>query len=137
MNKYSQALINSASKLDAVTEGHGEITKLAAAIIEEQSKTATVALLTVISKTINDPMYKTPVLQVARLVHRSLVELYGHVTIQDMCQITEEEEDPRTLEELLEELNALVGLETVKTAVQDLIVYQKVQMLRKENDLHS
>ena len=137
MNKYSQALINSASKLDAVTEGHGEITKLAAAIIEEQSKTATVALLTVISKTINDPMYKTPVLQVARLVHRSLVEFYGHVTIQDMCQITEEEEDPRTLEELLEELNALVGLETVKTAVQDLIVYQKVQMLRKENDLHS
>lgn len=137
MNKYSQALINSASKLDAVTEGHGEITKLAAAIIEEQSKTATVALLTVISKTINDPMYKTPVLQVARLVHRSLVEFYGHVTIQDICQITEEEEDPRTLEELLEELNALVGLETVKTAVQDLIVYQKVQMLRKENDLHS
>ncbi|HEY9581924.1 MAG TPA: AAA family ATPase [Savagea sp.] len=137
MNKYSQALINSASKLDAVTEGHGEITKLAAAIIEEQSKTATVALLTVISKTINDPMYKTPVLQVARLVHRSLVDFYGHVTIQDICQITEEEEDPRTLEELLEELNALVGLETVKTAVQDLIVYQKVQMLRKENDLHS
>lgn len=137
MNKYSQALINSASKLDAVTEGHGEITKLAAAIIEEQSKTATVALLTVISKTINDPMYKTPVLQVARLVHRSLVEFYGHVTIQDICQITEEEEDPRTLEELLEELNALVGLEKVKTAVQDLIVYQKVQMLRKENDLHS
>ena len=137
MNKYSQALMSSASKLDAVTEGHGEITKLAATIIEEQSKTATVALLTAISKTINDPKYKTPVRQVARLVHTSLINFYGYTTIQEMCQIHEEEEDPRTLEELLEELHALVGLETVKTAVQDLIVYQKVQMLRKENDLHS
>lgn len=137
MNKYSQALMSSASKLDAVTEGHGEITKLAATIIEEQSKTATVALLTAISKTINDPKYKTPVRQVARLVHTSLINFYGYTTIQEMCQIPEEEEDPRTLEELLEELHALVGLETVKTAVQDLIVYQKVQMLRKENDLHS
>mgnify|MGYP002662176687 FL=1 len=41
------------------------------------------------------------------------------------------------MEELLDELNALVGLETVKAKVNDLIAYQKVQKLRRENNLHS
>lgn len=45
-------------------------------------------------------------------------------------------EDTRTLKDLLDELNALVGLDTVKAKVNDLIVYQKVQKLRRENNLH-
>ena len=36
----------------------------------------------------------------------------------------------------MDELNALIGLETVKDKVNDLIVYQKVQKLRRENNLH-
>ena len=42
------------------------------------------------------------------------------------------DEDKRTLQELLDELDALIGLEKVKSKVQDLIVYQKVQKLRRE-----
>lgn len=38
---------------------------------------------------------------------------------------------------ILEELNSLVGLESVKLKVNDLIAYQKVQKLRRENNLHS
>lgn len=45
MDKYGQALVNNASKLDAVTDACGEITKLATAIVEEHSKSATIALL--------------------------------------------------------------------------------------------
>lgn len=41
------------------------------------------------------------------------------------------------MQELLDELNNLVGLEKVKAKVNDLIVYQKVQKLRRENDLYS
>lgn len=58
--------------------------------------------------------------------------------MQSICKLdTEIAEDTRTLQELLDELNALVGLETVKAKVNDLIVYQKVQKLRRENNLHS
>lgn len=45
MDKYSQALINNASKLDAVTDACGKITKLATVIVEENSKAATITLL--------------------------------------------------------------------------------------------
>ena len=49
MDKYGQALVNNASKLDTVTDACGEITKLAIVIVEDSSKVATIALLRKIS----------------------------------------------------------------------------------------
>ena len=138
MDKYKSALINSASKLDAITDSCGVITKLAASIIEEDSKTATVSLLKKISEVVDNQNYKIEIKRVAHLVNSNLIEYYGYTTLQTICKRdTEKPEDTRTLEELLDELNALVGLETVKAKVNDLIAYQKVQKLRRENNLHS
>ena len=61
MDKYGQALLNNASKLDAVTDACGEITKLATAIVDEHSKSATIALLKRISESIDDPKHKIEV----------------------------------------------------------------------------
>ena len=138
MDKYKSALINSASKLDAITDSCGVITKLAASIIEDNSKTATVSLLKKISEVVDNQNYKIEIKRVAHLVNSNLIEYYGYTTLQNICKPdTEKPEDTRTLEELLDELNALVGLETVKAKVNDLIAYQKVQKLRRENNLHS
>lgn len=138
MDKYKNALINSASKLDAITDSCGEITKLAASIIEDNSKTATVSLLKKISEVVDNQNYKIEIKRVAHLVNANLIEYYGYTALQNMCKPdTETPEDTRTLEELLDELNALVGLETVKAKVNDLIAHQKVQKLRRENNLHS
>lgn len=138
MDKYSQALINNASKLDAATDACGEITKLATEIVEKQSKAATIALLKRISEAVDNQKYKTEVKHIARIVKTSLIEFYGYLTIQDICKPTKDvEEDTRTLQDLLDELNALVGLEKVKNKVRDLIVYQKVQKMRREKNLHS
>lgn len=138
MNKYSQALINNASKLDAMTDACGEITRLATVVVEGQSKPATISLLRKISETIDNSKYKIEVKRVAEVVKSSLIEFYGYSTIQGICKpVSNLQEDTRTLQELLDELNALVGLEKVKNKVQDLIVYQKVQKLRRENNLHS
>ena len=138
MDKYKSALINSASKLDAITDSCGVITKLAASIIEEDSKTATVSLLKKISEVVDNQNYKIEIKRVAHLVNSNLIEYYGYTTLQNICKPdTEKPEDTRTLEELLDELNALVGLETVKDKVNDLIAYQKVQKLRRESNLYS
>lgn len=138
MNKYKNALINNASKLDAITDSSGEITKLASVIIEDNSRVATVVLLKKISAVADNHKYKTEVKRVAQLVNSNLIEYYGYTTLKSICKPeTETVEDTRTLQELLDELNSLVGLETVKSKVNDLIVYQKVQKLRKENNLHS
>lgn len=61
MDKYGQELINNASKLDAVIDACGEITKLATVIVESNSKSATIALLRKISDTIDNHKYKIDV----------------------------------------------------------------------------
>lgn len=138
MDKYGQALINNASKLDAVTDACGEITKLATVIVEDNSRSATIALLRKLSETVDNPKYKIEAKKAAQNVNASLIEFYGYSTIQGICKPTEElDEDTRTLQDLLDELNALVGLEKVKNKVQDLIIYQKVQKMRREKNLHS
>ena len=138
MDKYGQALINNASKLDAVTDACGEITKLATVIVEEHSKAATISLLKRISESVDNPKYKLDVKRATQVVNSSLIEFYGYATIQSMCKpATDVDNDTRSLQDLLNELNALVGLEKVKNKVQDLIVYQKVQKMRREKNLHS
>lgn len=138
MDKYGQVLINNASKLDTITDACGEITKLATVIVEEHSKVATIALLKKISEVADNPKYKIEVKRAAQIVNCSLIEFYGYFTIQSICKPTiNVDNDTRTLQDLLDELNALVGLEKVKNKVQDLIVYQKVQKMRQEKNLHS
>ena len=138
MDKYGQTLINNASKLDAVTDACGEITKLATVIVEDNSKAATIALLKKISEAVDNPKQKIEAKKAAQVVNSSLIEFYGYSTIQGICKPTEEPDgDTRTLQDLLDELDALVGLEKVKSKVQDLIVYQKVRKMRREKNLHS
>lgn len=67
-----------------------------------------------------------------------MIEYYGYTTLQNICKSGADiTEDKRTPSELLEELNALVGSETVKEKVRDLIAYHKIQKLRRENNLYS
>lgn len=138
MDKHGQGLINNASKLDAVTNACGEVTRLAVAIVDEHSKSATVALLQRISDAVDNPKCKTEAKRAAQLVNSSLIEFYGYFTLQGICKpAANVDEDKRTLQDLLDELNALIGLEKVKGKVQDLIVYQKVQKLRREKNLYA
>lgn len=138
MDKYKNSLINNASKLDAITDSCGEITKLAASIIENNSTIATVSLLKIISEVLDNKNYKIEIKRVAQLVNSSLIQYFGYTTLQNICKSDDKiSEDKRSLVELLDELNALVGLQTVKAKVYDLIAYQKVQQLRRENNLHS
>lgn len=51
--------------------------------------------------------------------------------------VPSDSEEEKSLEELLGELNALIGLEKVKAKVSDLIAYQRVQKLRESAGLHS
>lgn len=138
MDKYKNSLINNASKLDAVTDSCGEITKLATTITEEYNRYATVSLLKKISEVLDNPNYKIEIKRVAQLLNSSLIEYYGYETLQSICKPDiEVVEDTRSLQELLDELNNLVGLDSVKAKVNDLIAYQKVQKLRRENNLHT
>lgn len=138
MDKYKNNFINNTSKLDAVTNSCGTITRLATTITEENNKDATITLLKKISEIIDSCTYSVEVKRVAQLVHTNLIEYYGYSALQNICKLdVDVSSDTRTLQELIDELNSLVGLETVKQKVSDLIAYQKVQKLRQENKLIS
>ena len=141
MEKYIKALSNTASTLDALTTAGGEITKLASEITENNDdEKPTIALLKQIASIADSSLYSKEIKQVAATLKNCIISYYGYGKLLDICNKEKkdiEDEDKCSLAELLEELNTFVGLEIVKERVNDLITYQKIQKLRRENSLYS
>lgn len=136
MNKYKEELISNASKLDAITNYNGEITKQAMAVIEKRDKLATIKLIQYLVAVTESATREVKLL--GSIVHDKLITFLGYAALEDITnKVKEDVDDSRTLQDLLDELHALVGLEAVKRKVQDLIMYQKVQQLRQEYHLQT
>ena len=136
---FKNELLDFASKLDAVTNGHGEIVKAATAVVEEQNYTATVYLVRITSKLIDSVNIKKEIKQLAVALKDSLLRFYGYLHIMEINSSSSpcDSDDEKSLTELLNDLDNLIGLEDVKTKVKDLISYQKVQHLRSQQGLKS
>ena len=137
MSKYKENFFNYASKLDAVTNSNGKITKYGMSIVEENDKQATILLLRKIFKIIDSKEFSKEIKEIANFLKKSLVEYYGYLEIKRICNSDEVVEDTRSLTDLLEELNNLIGLKNVKSKVNDLIIYQKVQKMREKEGLNA
>lgn len=138
MDKYSKSVLDCASKLDAMTKSCGDITKLANGVVKEDSTDDTIALIKTLANIAESTENSTESKKMAALLKDSLVRYYGHIRILEICNQQDDilEED-KSLEELMDELNNLVGLKQVKEKVNDLIIYQKVQKLRRDNNLNT
>ncbi|MET4653928.1 stage V sporulation protein K [Exiguobacterium sp. PvP048] len=135
-NKYANDFLDLSSKLDALINEHGEITRHALSIVDHLDYQSTIILL----KKMNDISNSNNNLDVKLLVKTlkdSLIKFYGYNTVLNICNKEIMVEDNRTLSELLIELHNLVGLESVKSKVDDLIAYQKIQRMRHEKGLIS
>lgn len=141
MEKYIKVLNNIASTLDALTFSGGEITQVANEIIDESNgEKSTIVLLKKINAIVDSEDYTKEAKQVASALRKSIIEYYGYKKLLEICNKEKQKRDAEekyTLDELLNELNKLVGLNNVKRKVNDLIAYQKVQKLRRANNLHS
>lgn len=134
LNKYEQNLLQNCSRLDAVTNSNGEIINSAQDVIGND-----IEALKLLCKFIERAAdLKNPqITKIAIAAKDSLISLYGYHHLTQILSNNKTEEDHYTFEELMLQLNQLVGLSTVKSQVRDLIAYQKVQLLRKEKGLHS
>ena len=135
-NIFKSELLDYASKLDAVTNSCGEISKAATAVVDEQESTSTLYLVNLTSQIIKSAEYGKEVKRLASVFKDSIMKYYGYIHIMESAVQTDSD-DPRDLTELLNELNGLVGLNDVKSAVNDLIAYQKVKHLREQQGLYS
>jgi SpoVK/Ycf46/Vps4 family AAA+-type ATPase len=140
-DKYKTNFMDIASKLDAMTESCGKITNLARNIVDNIDNSIAIrSLAQQISDITLNNKYEKEIKQFANALKNSLIEYCGYRFIKSACEtnnIDETEEDFRTLEELLAELDTLIGLENVKQKVNDLITYQEIQKKRREMGLFS
>ena len=136
MNRYEQELLNNCSNLDAVTNAGGKITNCAQAIIDNK-KEASKRLCRFIEKSVE--LKNSQITSIAIATKDSLIKFYGYSEVVNICSSKENDnkDDSITLDELMSQLNQLVGLASVKSKVNDLIAFQKVQLLRKEKGMHS
>lgn len=133
---YKKEFLDYASKIDALTNSYCEVSKIATNITEETSDKSIFFLCKKISE-LNKEFSKTiEEKSIIRQFYTSFVEYIGHRKIELVCSKEPDTmEDNRTLEQLLEELNELVGLTNVKSKVQNLIAYQHVRKMREEHNL--
>lgn len=136
MNRYEQELLSNCSNLDAVTNAGGKITSCAQAIIDNK-KEASKRLCRFIEK--STELKNPQITSIAIATKDSLIKFYGYSEVVNICSTKENdnEDDSITLDELMSQLNQLVGLASVKSKVNDLIAFQKVQLLRKGKGMHS
>lgn len=141
MEKFIKALNNAASTLDALVTAGGKITKYANKITNENDQEkSTIILLKQINIIVDSKEYVDEIKQVALALKNNIIAYFGYKSLLTICnkeKQSQELQDKRTLQELLNELNMLIGLNRVKEKVNDLIVYQKIQKLRAENNLYS
>lgn len=137
-NVFKAEILDYASKLDAVTNSCGEIVKAASAIVEEHDNPSTIYLINHASKLIKSVDSSKDLKRLANALKDSIMKFYGyHYILESQDKAFSEDEDTRSLDELLNDLNRLIGLKDVKTKVNDLIAFQTVQMLREKQGLHS
>ena len=76
--------------------------------------------------------------RLASALRVSIIKFYGYYHILELQDRDfDTDEDTRSLQEYLDDLNKLIGLEEVKATVNDLIAFQTVQMLRTKQGLHN
>lgn len=136
-NVFETELLDLASKLDAVTSHCGKIVQAATAVVKEQNATATIYLIRKISTFMDSESTKNEIKRLSVALKDSIMKYYGYRYIMEVnAQIhSQSDEDSRSLTDLLEDLDGLIGLEKVKSKVKDLISYQKVQILRQRYGL--
>lgn len=134
-NKYEKTLIDNATYLDAVTQSDGRIVECAKLIIANNDKEA-IQLCKYINKATE---YKNAqITKIAISTKDALISYYGHKQLTNICsEDSTQDEDNYSLDELIGQLDSLIGLDKVKSKVNDLIAFQKVQLLRKAKGLHS
>lgn len=139
VNRYQQQLVVLAKAMDASKKFEGNLTELTTKVINNNSASAVrqiFKILSVVVKKNDDHL-----LQLSKDYNDVLLKFYGSQKLQDIytnSQQVDEEAAPDgelSLAELIGQLHRLVGLEKVKDKITDLISFQRVQQLRKNQNL--
>lgn len=136
-NKYTKSLRIRAAQLDKVLSiSEAEYTQLVDCLIAENESTYTIKICNGLSRISKEA--DGQVLKAAVALKDSLIQFHGFKYLCELCEGEQTSiEDDQTIEELLDELNQLIGLESVKKKVNDLIAFQTINKKREDIGLYS
>ena len=133
-SRHKQQFISDALQFDSNSSLNGRIAKIALEIAEDGKESAVIELCKILRDLSLNGDKTTK--QLALTVKDDLICMYGYEQIVKICDSSNKQDEPElSLDDLLSELNGLVGLANVKSKVNDLIALQKVQKLRRDNGL--
>ncbi|MBQ4292382.1 MAG: AAA family ATPase [Muribaculaceae bacterium] len=137
-SRYDYNLLTSAERLDAIIGG-GVFRRCVSEIIDSNDTSAVeiCGLLSNLAKKEDKEIIKLSV-----ALKNDLIAYYGYKKLSELCKLKQvsdsnNSQSQKTLDELMTELNELVGLKTVKDKVLDLIAFQRIRLLRKNAGLVS
>lgn len=134
-SNINQELLNSISYLDAFSGANGSLSTKGRTMILDPTNDNIIDFLTNLSacknRINNDPRSGT----VLKNVYDAMLPYLGRLKFKELTANKTEEQQAETFDELYEKLNALIGLENVKTVINGLISYHKIQVLRQKAGL--
>lgn len=138
MQKYKENLLQIASSLDAVSQCNCKLTQYVQCLVDSLGASAVKETCLLLSKIAEENKENEKIINIAKAFKNSLITYIGYTRLNDICSEGNNEDkldDSRTLDELMNDLKSLVGLKNVKSKVQDIIDYQRVQKEREKAGL--
>lgn len=135
IDKFEENFKKSVQQLEIATNSYYNLNIVAKEICKDLNSKAIIKMF----KSLNDILkLDKDYLKFCSIVKNNLIIYHGAYSISNIIDTYKENMgSDKSLDDLIEDLNKLIGLKKVKGRVQDLIALQKVQNLRKENGLHS
>lgn len=128
-NIYEKDFLNAAVKLDALLESAGLITGLARKIIIDANSDNVKCLYSELN-TIVDSNSRKESVTLAMYLKECMFKLIGYNQLVAFYDEKEYSTDDKCLNDLIDDLDALVGLENVKEQVKNLVAFQLVNNQR-------
>lgn len=138
MNRYEKDLLDNAKKIDDILGVQPWWFCRIKSIISCKEEKALVEVIRRIDVLQTDNSVSVDALQLSNRMRQSLIYFFGYNAINGIIEHYEiSNAYDKSLTDLMDEFNALVGLHKVKEFVNDLICLQKVRILRLKAGLPS
>jgi stage V sporulation protein K len=134
-DKYKDAFIKNIDLLESKTDGKFNLKSCANKICENQNPSSTINLYKLLNDILKAHSNNEKIIDRCTNVKNHLLLYYGALEVSSMIKPFREHD--YSFEDLLNKLDRLIGLKEVKDNVQDLIAFQKVQIIRRENGFNS
>jgi ATPases of the AAA+ class-like protein len=132
-NIHEETFLKHCCSLEAASRCGGKLQELAEEFVQEYQDAQILRLTRILAKL--GEVENSSVSDLVKTTRLSLIQLCGYKTVIEACQraasVSENLRATETLQDCLQELNHLIGLQQVKDSVAHLIAYQQVQSKRR------